>query len=254
MVRPSRRSAHAVVIALCAVLGFAACGISIPEDKQLYIGHWNNAEVSLRIDSNGTVAYERSSSIGHTTINGPIQEFRGDDFVVGLPLLNTTFEVSSPPWFEGRRWRMVVDGVELVRNDQSLAGRSAEVAAIGVTVLDAGIFGRKRSDSSRPIMKSTTRIPAKLNTGFGVSFAFDAPAGEPVVLTFHCMTPRLRDPNTGKVTERYTLQMRTPQGGPHWFACDFDDPWELVPGEWAISIAHGDRVLSHERFEVYRPG
>ena len=22
----------------------------------------------------------------------------------------------------------------------------------------------------------------------------------------------------------------------------------------AISIAHGDRVLSHERFEVYRPG
>jgi len=250
----SKRSAHAVVIALCAVLAFAACGISLPGDKQLYIGHWNNAEVSLRIDSNGTVAYERSGKIGHTKINGPIQEFRGDDFVVGLPVLNTTFEVNRPPWFEGGRWRMVVDGAELSHNGQPFAGRSAEVGAIGVTVLDAGIFGRKRSDSSRPIIETTTRIPAKLGSGFGVRFSFDAPAGEPVVLTFHCTTPPLRDPNTGKVTERYTLQMKTPQGGPHWFACEFDDPWELVPGEWAISIAHGDHVLTHQRFQVYRPG
>ncbi|MEE8166211.1 MAG: DUF3859 domain-containing protein [Myxococcota bacterium] len=251
---PSGRPARFLGAALCLTIGFLACGIPVPEDKQLYVGQWNNAETSLRIDSDGTVSYERRGNVGNVTINAPIQEFRGDDFVVGLPLLTTTFAVSRPPWFEGGRWRMIVDGAELVRVGQHFAGRSAEVGGIGVEILDVGIFARKRLDDSRPIIESTTRIPAKLGLGFGFSFSFDAPAGEPVVLTYHYVSPPLRDPTTGRVVERQTMQMTTPQGGPHWTAFDFTEPWELVPGEWTLSIVHGDRLLERRSFQVYMPG
>ncbi len=117
--RPLRSGglARSLLTVLGLTIGLLACGIPVSEDKQLYVGQWNNAETSLRIDSDGTVAYERNSNPGHVTINAPIQEFRGDDFVVGLPLLTTTFEVSRPPWFEDGSWRMVVDGAELVRAD-----------------------------------------------------------------------------------------------------------------------------------------
>ena len=245
--------ARFLLAVLGLTIGLLACGISIPEDKQLYVGQWNGAATSLRIDADGTVSYERQANPGHVTINAPIQEFRGDDFAVGLPLLTTTFEVSRPPWFEGGRWRMVVDGAELVRAGQPFASRSAEVGGIGVEVHDFGILGGTRLDKSRPIIESTTRIPAKLGLGFGLSFSFNAADGEPVMLTYHWLSPPLRDPTTGRVIERQTMQMATPQGGPHWVAYDFTEPWEVVPGEWTLTIVDGDRLLARRSFRVYRP-
>ncbi len=245
--------ARSLLAVLGLTIGLLACGIPVSEDKQLYVGQWNGAETSLRIDSDGTVAYERTSNLGHVTINAPIQEFRGDDFAVGLPLLTTTFEVSRPPWFEDGRWRMVVDGAELVRVGQHFAGSSAEVGGTGVEIHDVGIFGGKRHDGSRPLIESTTRIPAKLGLGFGVSLSLNAPDGETVTLTYHCLSPPLHDPTIGQVVEQQTLQMATTQGGSYWFVFDFEEPWELVPGEWTIIIVDGDRQLARRSFQVYKP-
>ena len=110
-------SARSLLAILGLTMGLVACGIPVSEDKQLYVGQWNDARTSLRIDADGTVSYERRVNPGQVTINAPIQEFRGNDFLVGLPGLTTTFEVSRPPWFEDGSWRMVVDGAELVRAD-----------------------------------------------------------------------------------------------------------------------------------------
>ncbi len=246
--------ARSLLAALWLTIGILACGIPVPEDKQLYIGHWDDAERSLRIDSDGTVSYERRGRLGQVKINGPIQEFRGDDFAVGLPLLTTTFEVSRPPWFEGGRWRMVVDGAELVRAGPTFASRSAEVGGIGVEVQGFGIFGGTRLDNSRPIIESTTRIPAKLGLGFGLNFSFNAPDGRSTMLTYHFVSPPQRDPSTGRVVERETMHRATSPGGPHWIGFDFEEPWELVPGEWTLSILHGDRLLARRSFQVYRSG
>ncbi len=135
----SGSSARSLLAVLGLAIGLLGCGISVPEDKQLYVGQWEGAQTSLRIDADGTVSYERQANPGHVTINAPIQEFRGDDFTVGLPLLTTTFEVSRAPWFEGGRWRMVVDGTELTRAGQPFVPRSADVDEIGVKVQDSGI-------------------------------------------------------------------------------------------------------------------
>ncbi|MBW2436473.1 MAG: hypothetical protein JRF29_04280, partial [Deltaproteobacteria bacterium] len=38
---------------------------------------------------------------------------KGDDFVVGVLFITTTFEVQHPPYLEGDDWFMVVDRIEL---------------------------------------------------------------------------------------------------------------------------------------------
>jgi hypothetical protein len=73
--------------------------------------------MKLLILQDGSVQYERLKSGGKTSVTGPLKEFRGDDFVVGIGPLTTTFVVSSPPRRDGDGWKMVVDGVALTRRD-----------------------------------------------------------------------------------------------------------------------------------------
>ena len=93
----------------------SGCGIPVPVDKAHYVGEWRAPEMYLSISPTGKVEYERRGKSTRTTITGPIQEFKGNDFSVGLPFLSATFVVSKPPYKEGDRWKMVVDGIELTK-------------------------------------------------------------------------------------------------------------------------------------------
>ena len=100
-----------MVIAMAVLL--AGCAEPLPENRLDYVGQWRSKEMSLLILADGTVAYERLKSGGTTSINGPMQGFEGDDFIVGLLFLTTRFEVSEPPHEVEGDWTMVVDGVRL---------------------------------------------------------------------------------------------------------------------------------------------
>ncbi|GAA0370114.1 hypothetical protein GCM10009092_38020 [Bowmanella denitrificans] len=106
-----------VRIALFALLLLlSACSKPLPEDKQMYAGEWQSQEMYLLILPDGTVAYKRLKNGGSTSVNGPLKEFNGNDFVVGIGPLSTTFEVSEPPHEVDGHWQMVVDGVRLTRS------------------------------------------------------------------------------------------------------------------------------------------
>ena len=92
-----------------------ACSQPIPEDKLLYVGEWQSKEMGLLILQDGSVAYKRLKGGVSTSVNGPLKEFVGDDFKVGIWFLTTTFEVSEPPHKINGKWQMVVDGVRLAR-------------------------------------------------------------------------------------------------------------------------------------------
>ena len=106
-----------VRIALFALLLLlSACSKPLPEDKRMYAGEWQSQEMYLLILPDGTVAYKRLKNGGSTSVNGPLKEFNGNDFVVGIGPLSTTFEVSEPPHEVDGHWQMVVDGVRLTRS------------------------------------------------------------------------------------------------------------------------------------------
>jgi hypothetical protein len=93
----------------------AACGKPVPPDKAAYVGEWKSPSMALVITQDGRVAYKRVKGSSTTSVDGPLQKFEGSNFVVGIPYLTTTFEVSKAPYEQDGRWRMVVDGVELTK-------------------------------------------------------------------------------------------------------------------------------------------
>jgi hypothetical protein len=103
----------AVLVVALPIL--SACGQKVPDDKAAYVGEWRTQTMSLQLTKDGTVHYKRVKGSTTTTIDGPLRRFEGDNFVVGIPFLSSTFEVSKPPHQEAGVWKMVVDGVELTR-------------------------------------------------------------------------------------------------------------------------------------------
>ena len=104
-----------LVILLAASLALAACGQPVPDDKAAYVGEWRAPTMSLRLTKDGRITYKRIKGNSTTSIEGPLRRFEGDNFVVGIPFMSSTFEVSKPPYQEAGTWKMVVDGVELTR-------------------------------------------------------------------------------------------------------------------------------------------
>ena len=105
-------AASTILIALLLI----SCAEPVPPEKMNYVGEWKSKEMYLLILADGSVKYERLKGGGTTTVTGPLKEFKGDNFVVGVSFIKTTFVVSKPPYQEDGRWKMVVDGVELVRS------------------------------------------------------------------------------------------------------------------------------------------
>ncbi len=95
----------------------SACSHPIPKDKLSYLGEWQSKEMGLIILQDGTIVYKRFKKGGSTSLNGPLKEFVGDDFKVGIWFLTTTFEVSESPHEVNGSWEMTVDGVRLVKVD-----------------------------------------------------------------------------------------------------------------------------------------
>jgi len=104
-----------LIVLLTSTVVLSACGKAVPPEKAAYVGEWRAQTMALLVTQDGTVAYKRLKGGMTTSVNAPLRRFEGDNFVVGLPLISTTFEVSKPPYEEAGRWKMVVDGVELTR-------------------------------------------------------------------------------------------------------------------------------------------
>lgn len=99
----------------CMAMLLAGCGQPLPPDKADYAGSWQGGGVVLQIAMDGRVEYQRVEGSHTRSVSGPIKEFQGDSFSVGIGPLSTVFEVSSKPSQRQGEWRMTVDGVQLRR-------------------------------------------------------------------------------------------------------------------------------------------
>jgi len=89
------KSRHLPILLFVALL--ASCSKPIPESRLSYVGEWKSNPMRLLILRDGSVAYKRLKSGATVSVTGPLKEFLGDDFVVGVWLFTTTFDVSQPP-------------------------------------------------------------------------------------------------------------------------------------------------------------
>jgi hypothetical protein len=94
-----------------------ACSKPLPPDKVNYAGNWQEKSIHLIISREGKVNYQRRQGSGTASVNAPILRFEGNDFLVGIGPVHTTFVVQRPPYEEHGQWKMRVDGVELIRTE-----------------------------------------------------------------------------------------------------------------------------------------
>lgn len=98
-----------------ALLALTGCAKPVPPDKASYVGEWQEKAMYLVITQEGSVRYKRLKGGVTTSIDGPLKEFQGDNFEVGVGPMSTVFVVSKPPYEENGEWKMVVDDVLLTR-------------------------------------------------------------------------------------------------------------------------------------------
>ena len=98
-----------------------ACAKPLPADKADYAGYWAGGNVALQISQQGTINYKRVQGNTTKTLDVPLKEFVGNDFVAGIGPMTTTFKVNRAPYRDGEIWKMVVDGVELMKIDRQQA-------------------------------------------------------------------------------------------------------------------------------------
>lgn len=96
-------------------LGLAACAEPVPTAKLTYVGEWKGAGMAFKIAADGTVEYWHQKDKKTVHLEAPLRRFIGDNFEVGIGPMTTTFVVSQPPHEDAGQWKMVVDGVELVK-------------------------------------------------------------------------------------------------------------------------------------------
>ncbi|WP_297831958.1 hypothetical protein [Thermomonas sp.] len=109
----------AIATLLLATLGLAGCGQSVPPDKQAYIGEWQSNGMAVNISQSGKViVVKEGGGNASTRVEAPLQGFDGNDFIVGLGPMKTTYRVSVPPHEDNGEWKMTVDGKELTRVEE----------------------------------------------------------------------------------------------------------------------------------------
>ena len=104
-----------IFIVLLALL-LTACSQSIPEDKSDYIGVWQKeGEATLVILADGLCTYRHSKDSQNISVSGPIKEFDGNDFIVGILSNSKRFTVTEPPNNDNGSWQMVVEGIRFTK-------------------------------------------------------------------------------------------------------------------------------------------
>ncbi len=103
------------ILTALLVLGLWGCGKPVPSEKAAYVGQWSGLAMAILITQDGSVAYRRLKGGVSKSIDGPLKGFEGNNFIVGVGPISTTFIVSAPPHLDGDAWKMTVDGIELTK-------------------------------------------------------------------------------------------------------------------------------------------
>lgn len=139
-----------------------------------------------------------------------------------------------------------------------------------VRILDFGVYtrdvvsadktagvatGRINISQNFKLVQKTDTVVLKKGTTFGVRYeTVGRPKGAKVKLTWV-----MRFPETGLVDPKgqrfYVNEFARDHtvGEESFRAYSFDEPWEMVPGDWVFEFWDGPRKIGEQRFKVVKP-
>jgi Domain of unknown function (DUF3859) len=103
------------------------------------------------------------------------------------------------------------------------------------------------------LVTATTAVPAQIGTRFGFNYKVGGtPTGKTVSLKKVTVYPPegLRSPNVAQSLKHSDTTVTPTIGQQSYAGYRFDDPWELVPGQWRMELWDGDRKVAEQTFTV----
>jgi hypothetical protein len=100
---------------------------------------------------------------------------------------------------------------------------------------------------------TTTTIPARQGVNFGFKFHVTGwPTGQTVEFRKVALfpAPGLKSPTSAEPMRKDEVKLTETIGETSYTGYTFDDPWELVPGEWTFQLWSGNRELAEKTFTV----
>lgn len=152
----------------------------------------------------------------------------------------------------------------------ALSATAQARAELRITVIDYGIIsGKDGKDVAAPgtatgvtrevtnfkLVRQAETIAAKQGTRFGIRYRLDgAPRGK--TLNVKCITrfPAGGVTNSkGQKVEADEFDCEIKGGEVTWRSYTFDEPWELVAGDWNLEFWYGGKKIGEKRFAVVTP-
>jgi hypothetical protein len=126
-------------------------------------------------------------------------------------------------------------------------------AGSGKRITERGSATGYVTEGGRIFQSAGTNVDLVKGVSFGFDFRIDGvPAVQPLRLTHLIAHPKMKKPD-GATLEKQTFD-RDVMGtdgtisGTLWYTLRED--FELLPGEWTLSVLHGTKVLVEKRFSV----
>ncbi|MBW2179784.1 MAG: DUF3859 domain-containing protein [Promethearchaeota archaeon] len=136
-----------------------------------------------------------------------------------------------------------------------LLGNSSVVFSgdVYTEITDYGIYTHGKDWK---MVKTTTNIPMKLGTRFGVLFNLKGkPEGTKVRLRTVIIYPKqgMTNPKTGKTYHKSEFYFTYTTGGINGHLNGFFEPCEMVSGQWTFQVWDGDNKILEKTFKAYKP-
>ena len=112
---------------------------------------------------------------------------------------------------------------------------------------------RKNSVKNVRFLEYTDEIPARLGTEFGFQFVIaGSRRTKPIAVTYQIKFPEpgLQQP-AGELHLHSSSVDQVRVGAKLLHGYGFDEPWELLPGEWVFEVWHEGTKLIGKSFTVY---
>jgi len=151
--------------------------------------------------------------------------------------------------------KVVIERTDIIEYGINSYGKNAIVASSQSPKTSGSVVLKVNQDEIK-FLESTEKIPAIIGTKFGFIYEIQGePKRKNIKVKNITIFPAegLIDPKNNKKFAQSIFQNELKMNERHYRGYQFDEEWELVPGEWVFQIWYDDIKLVEKKFIVYKP-
>lgn len=164
-----------------------------------------------------------------------------------------------------RLWTAVFLSLTCIQATAETSIRVRAVEIVGYGIVTVRVTKRDKPTTATSLGKDsvkgitfieyTTKIPSILGTTFGIQYLINSsPKGSGFPVTCVILFPEggLVDPR-GRTYRKSSEKLTITIGKKTFYGYGFDEPWEMVPGEWVFQVWHKEMRLAQKKFTILPP-